>query len=226
MNSTADKRRNFGVREDADSWARWWRRPAAPIAWRRLVGFLLLILLNVSVAGCDSVSALGPINRSAAHPTAVARTAGRLQVGDKIKIVVVGEEKISGDYEIDPEGSISVPVAGTMRVAGLTKSELERQLAQKLRSAQYLRDAMVTVDIAAFRPFYVLGEVEKPGEYPYHAGLGVVSAVAVAGGYTYRANKSYVLVQRAGEHEFTEYSLPLNVQIYPGDVINVPERYF
>jgi hypothetical protein len=144
MNSTADKRRNFGVREDADSWARWWRRPAAPIAWRRLVGFLLLILLNVSVAGCDSVSALGPINRSAAHPTAVARTAGRLQVGDKIKIVVVGEEKISGDYEIDPEGSISVPVAGTMRVAGLTKSELERQLAQKLRSAQYLRDAMVT----------------------------------------------------------------------------------
>jgi len=195
-------------------------------SWRRFVALLFVILLGASVAGCDSMSIFGSVSRSGAHPNMAAGSAGRLQAGEKIKIFVVGEDKISGDYEIDPEGSISVPVAGTLRAAGLTKSELEQRLAQKLRSAQYLRDPMVTVDISAFRPFYVLGEVEKPGEYAYHAGLSVVSAVAVAGGYTYRANKSYVLVQRAGEHEFTEYSLPLNVQIYPGDVISVPERYF
>ncbi len=216
MKSMADDRQNFS----AVSICR-----TAP-SWRRFLALLFVTLFGASVAGCDSLSILGPTNRSVAPTNTIKSSGGRLQAGEKIKIFVVGEDKISGDYEIDPEGSVSVPVAGTLRAAGLTKSELEERLAQKLRSAQYLRDPMVTVDISAFRPFYVLGEVEKPGEYVYHAGLSVVSAVAVAGGYTYRANKSYVLVQRAGEHEFTEYSLPLNVQIFPGDVISVPERYF
>ena len=148
-----------------------------------------------------------------------------LQAGDKVKITVFGEDKISGEYEVDPNGFVSLPLAGTVKAAGSSKVELEQLLAEKLRS-NYLKDPKVTVDVVSFRPIYVLGEVQKPGEYPFKSGLNVMSAIAVAGGSTYRASNSRVLIQRFGEKSLKEFELDPSVQIMPGDVVRLPERYF
>jgi protein involved in polysaccharide export with SLBB domain len=149
----------------------------------------------------------------------------RLAAGDKLRITVFGEDKLTGDYQVDAGGSVSMPLAGTVPAAGLTKLELERRLSGKL-SGGYLKNPKVTVEITSSRPFYILGEVERPGEYPYRAGLNIVSAVAIAGGNTYRASRSKVYIQRSGAGSFEEVPMGPNVPIYPGDVIKVPERYF
>lgn len=148
-----------------------------------------------------------------------------LQGGDTLRVTVFGEEKLSGEFLVDPSGYVSLPLAGTVQASGLTKIELEQALTKKFKS-KYLRDPKVTVDVASYRPIYVLGEVQKPGEYPYRSGLNVVSALAVAGGVTYRASKSRVLIQHSGEKELTERDQDPGIQVLPGDVIRVPERYF
>ena len=192
---------------------------------RRIAPFALLLCLTVGA--CDDASVLLATTEPASEPSHLSpATELRLHIGDKIKLVIIGDEKISGEYEIDQSGEILVPAAGAIRAAGRTKNELASEIARKLTDQQYLRNPMVTVDVSAFRPFYVLGEVEKPGEYPYHAGLNILSAMAVAGGETYRGNESHALIQRAGEQAFRVYSLSPDVPIYPGDLIKVPERYF
>ena len=132
--------------------------------------------------------------------------------------------QFSGEYQVDTDGSVSLPLAGTIVVAGLSKSELEHVLTNKLKTS--LRDPKVTVGVASFRPFYVLGEVQKPGEYPYRSGLNVLSAIAMAGGATYRANNSVVLIQRSGKDDFTEYAQSPSVAVLPGDVVRLRERFF
>ena len=194
---------------------------------RKWCGFILLLALAAFAAGCESAPSAN------ADMTATSSIAGpdvaggiRLQAGDKLKITVYGEDKLSGEYEIDPGGAVSLPLAGTVSAAGLTKPELEQLLARKFSSEKYLRNAKVTVDVANFRPFYILGEVQKPGEYPYKSGLNVMSAIAIAGGNTYRAARSKVMIQRSGEPEMREYPLAPTIPVYPGDLLTVPERYF
>jgi polysaccharide export outer membrane protein len=172
-----------------------------------LVGGLVLACLlgGCGAIGSDQVaSALAGStpSGSTAPPTSTAQL--RLAPGDKIRVTVYGEDKISGEYQIDNSGTVSLPLAGTVEAAGLTKPELEHALTEKLKSG-YLRNPKVTVDVVSFRPFYVLGEVAKPGEYPYRSGLNVLSAIAIAGGATYRANNTVVLIQRSGSTEMTEY---------------------
>lgn len=180
--------------------------------------------LAFSTAACETVV-------SDPEPTNLAATAAvepadfRLAAGDKLRVTVFGEDKLTGEYGIDVGGYVSMPLAGTVKAAGLTKVELEKALARKL-SGEYLRDPKVTVEVATFRPFYILGEVEKPGEYPYKSGLNVMSAMAVAGGPTYRASSSKILIQRGGVGAFQEVALSPTVQVYPGDLVRVPERFF
>lgn len=183
--------------------------------------------LCLLVAGCDGATNLGRVSEAEqqAMIQAAATTAPALQAGDKIKVTVFGEDRLTGEYEIDPAGFVSLPLAGTVKAAGLTKPQLEQELARKFRG-EYLRNPKVTVDIATFRPFYILGEVSKPGEYPFKSGLNVMSAVALAGGSTYRASRSSVLIQHAGENGFKEYSMSPSIPVLPGDLIRVPERYF
>jgi len=189
-----------------------------------LVSLSLAAALASALAGCDDFANFAsPPNGAAAAP---AKYETRFQAGDKIKVVVIDEDKITGEYEVDANGAISLPLAGSIRAAGETKVELETLIRRKLEEAQILRDPMVTVDVSSLRPFYVMGEVEKPGEYPYRAGLNVMSAVAIAGGDTYRASHSRVQVQRAGEQSFTDVPFSPDVPIYPGDLVNIPERYF
>jgi polysaccharide export outer membrane protein len=119
-----------------------------------------------------------------------------------------------------------MPLIGAIRAAGRTQAELGRDIANKYRSGGLLQDPKVTVAVVQFRPFYVLGEAASPGEYPFRSGLTVHAAVAMAGGFTYRASKSFVLIRHAEDEVWKEYPLTEPVVIAPGDLIRVPERYF
>ena len=184
--------------------------------------YIALLVVAVLVSGC----ATGHLSEAEQQSLAAAASApARLQAGDKIQITVFGEDKLSGDYEIDQSGQISLPLAGTVEALGLTQTELEQALARKFRS-EYLKNPKVTVAITTLRPFYITGEVQKPGEYAYKSGLNVLTAVAIARGPTYRASRSSVQIQRGGEASMRDYPLSASVPILPGDVIRVPERYF
>jgi len=185
-----------------------------------LCGAMLAVLLLV--AGCAANSLSEAEQKSLA---AAATAPAKLRPGDKIRITVYGEDKLSGDYQVDQSGQISLPLAGTITAEGLTQAGLEQELAKKFRS-QYLKDPKVTVTIATLEPFYMMGEVSKPGQYPYQSGLNVLTAMAIAGGPTYRANRTTVQIQRRGETSMHEYPISTTVPILPGDVIRVPERYF
>jgi polysaccharide biosynthesis/export protein len=180
------------------------------------------LVVALLISGCTASSLSEAEQQSLA---AAATAAPRLQAGDKIRVNVFGEEKLSGDYEIDQSGQISLPLAGTVEALGLTQAELEQALAKKFRS-EYLRNPKVTVTVATLRPFYMMGEVEKPGEYQYRSGLNVLTALAIAGGPTYRASRNTVQIQRRGETSMRNYPISSSVPILPGDVIRVPERYF
>jgi len=174
------------------------------------------------VSGCAG----GALSEAEQQSLAKAATAApKLQPGDKIQVTVFGEDKLSGDYQLDPSGLVSLPLAGTIKAQGLTQAELEQALAKKFRS-EYLKNPKVTVTITTLQPFYMMGEVQKPGEYPYKSGLNVLTAMAVAGGPTYRANRNTVEIQRRGETSMREYPVSVSVPVLPGDVIRVPERYF
>lgn len=144
---------------------------------------------------------------------------------DRIRVKVYGEQDITGEYEIDSAGSVSIPLAGHVKAAGLTTRQVERAIAAAL-SKGIVRDPRVNVEVAAYRPYYILGEVKKSGEYPYRNGLTVLDAVASAGGFTYRANEGKVYLRRSGSTTEEAYPLTAPVLVYPGDNIRIPERYF
>jgi protein involved in polysaccharide export with SLBB domain len=185
----------------------------------RLSGVLLLGLL---LAGC--YTDYGPVQVG----TTVSGTAlaSALQPGEKLKITVYGEEALTGEYDVSPAGSVSMPLIGQIRATGQTPAEFGRNIAARYRAGGYLQDPHVNVAVMVFKPFYVLGEAVTPGEYPYRSGLNVHSAVAMAGGFTYRASRTYVLIRHVGDEVWKEYSLAEAVPIAPGDLIRVPERYF
>jgi polysaccharide export outer membrane protein len=147
-----------------------------------------------------------------------------LQAGDKLNIIVYGEPTLTAAYAVDPSGYLALPVVGTMKVAGSTTDELQRELVTRLQE-QHIKDPNVTVEVAEFRPFYIMGEVLKPGVYPYLSGLNVLSALAIGGGWTYRADESKVYIQHAGEKTMHEYDLGQPIPILPGDIIQIPRRY-
>jgi polysaccharide biosynthesis/export protein len=181
-----------------------------------------VVALAILVSGCSA----GTLSETETKSLAAAATGpAKLQPGDKITVYVYGEDKLSGEYQLNQSGQISLPLAGTIEAKGLTQSELEQALAKKFRS-EYLKQPKVTVTIASLQPYYVMGEVEKPGEFAYKSGLNVLTALAIAGGPTYRASRSTVQIQRRGESSMREYPISASVPILPGDVVKVPERYF
>ncbi len=156
--------------------------------------------------------------------TASAQGSYRLGTGDKLKVTVFGEEDASGEYEIDAAGTISARLLGRVAVRGMTTSEVEQTLYDQYRSRNVFKNPKISIELLNLRPFFILGEVEKRGQYPYVNGLTVAQAVAIAGGYTYRASRSRITIQRAGApaEERADEHTPVN----PGDIVRVPERYF
>jgi polysaccharide biosynthesis/export protein len=162
-----------------------------------------------------------------AQPLSPATAAGSYVLGpnDRIRLKVYGEADITGEYEIDSNGQVSIPLAGHIKAADLTTKQLERSITSALAKG-IVRDPRVNVEVALYRPYYILGEVKKGGEYPYRLGLTVMDAVASAGGFTYRANEGKVYLRRAGAGVEEVYALDAPILVFPGDNIRVPERYF
>ena len=148
-----------------------------------------------------------------------------LDSGDKLRIVVFGQDTLSNTYTVDAQGAVSLPLVGAVGARGLTTSQLASAIAGRLRSG-YVRDPSVAVEIDTYRPFFVLGEVTFPGQYPYVPNMTVENAIAIAGGFTPRAAKDKVTITRKVQGEPSRYVLPLRYPLRPGDTIEVSERWF
>lgn len=149
----------------------------------------------------------------------------RLGTGDKLRITIYGEEDLSGEFLVDSSGQVQLPLVGQVKAAGLTLHDFMAEVTTAFQDG-YLRNPKVSVEVVNYRPFYIMGEVNKPGEYPYEHGLTALQAVALAGGFTYRADDDDVYVRRANSK--SEVRLPADdtTKIYPGDVIRISERIF
>jgi protein involved in polysaccharide export with SLBB domain len=177
------------------------------------------------VAGCGSDAILQPTAADQQAVASLAEKPYRLQPGEKVRITIYGEAGLSGEYQIDPGGFLSLPLVGVVKAAGISESDLQ-QLLVKRYSQEYLKNPKITVSVSEFRPFYIIGEVEKPGAYPYTSGLNVLSAIAIAGGTTYRASHSRIYMQHPGESGLSEYTASAAIPVMPGDIIQIPRRYF
>lgn len=149
----------------------------------------------------------------------------RLGAGDKVKITVFDEPDLSGTFSVSGEGKVSVPLVGDIQAAGLTAPQLQSALEATYRQG-YLKDPKVNVEVLSFRPFYILGEVKMPGEYPYDNGMTVVKAVALAQGFTYRADQKRVFIKHLNEVKEEQIPLTSSQAVEPGDTIRIAERYF
>jgi polysaccharide export outer membrane protein len=187
--------------------------------WR--IGAMLVAVCGLNVAACAEQAA-PPLPASAA---AAPGSAYKLGFGDKLRISVFGEPDLSGEFQVSGAGAVSMPLIGDVPAVGLSARELEAQLVQRL-AAGYLKSPKVAVEVFSFRPFFILGEVERPGRYPSAEGTTLLGAIATAGGYTYRANTKKIFIRRAGEQQEHEVDARSNIEVQPGDVLRVGERYF
>jgi len=150
-----------------------------------------------------------------------------LAPGDKIHVIVFGEETLTGDYVITSGGNLSFPLVGNLKATDKTVEQLQNALAVALDNG-YVNNAKVSIQVVAFRPYYILGEVNRPGEYPVSTGLTIEQAVAAAGGYTYRANSKRVFLKRANQAQewLVDLTRGRSVMVRAGDTIRIPERHF
>ncbi len=146
--------------------------------------------------------------------------------GDKIRITVFGEESLSGEFLIANNGAVAMPLIGEVQAGGLTPTAFQTTVQQRLEASGMVRSPRVSADVTEYRPFYILGEITKPGQYPYAIGMTVTKAVATAGGFTYRANNRTVYVTREGSGREVPVSVTAATWIGPGDTIRVSERSF
>jgi polysaccharide export outer membrane protein len=188
-------------------------------------------------ADLDSLAYGAPSCRGLACSTSVAMEASvanayaaengpyRLDAGDKLRIVVYGQEGLTNTYAVDASGSITMPLIGTVRAKGLSPAELAASITARLKKG-YIREPYVAVEIEAYRPFFILGEVTAPGQYPYVPGITAESAVAIAGGFTPRAQRSTVKLTRNYPAGPLTSDVPLVTPLKPGDTILIGERWF
>ena len=183
---------------------------------------MLLGVLSLAFASCAQTPAASPVPPA---PTASVAEEYVLGPSDKVRIIVFGEPNLTGEFVVSGAGTLSYPLVGDIAAAGLAVSAFQESLRTRLADG-YLRDPRVTVEVLTYRPFYILGEVSKPGEYPYSNGLTIINAVATAGGFTYRANQKVVLVRGQGEADEREVTITPTAPVRPGDTIRVKERFF
>lgn len=149
----------------------------------------------------------------------------RLGTGDVLRVTVFGHADLSGEFEVSSVGEVTLPLVGDISARNLSLGELEDRIIGRLKP-DYLKNPQVSVEVLNYRPFYIIGEVKNPGSYPYVGGMRAINAVAIAGGFTYRARENRLLIRRAGSsNEEPEAAGPTTI-VLPGDVIEVPERFF
>lgn len=197
-------------------------------AWA--LALIMSLMVGAAVAQSPTSGEVGqhPADASSQTDTSQAETKFdyRLGSGDKVRVIVFGEASLSGEFLVPGgEGAISFPLVGDIKAAGLTVSELQTELEAKLRDG-FLKEPRVSIEVLNYRPYYIMGEVGKSGEYPYTNGLTVLNAVATAGGFTYRADRSKVYIRRADATKEEAQKLTTTTPVEPGDTIRIGERYF
>ncbi|MCX7298243.1 MAG: polysaccharide export protein [Hyphomicrobiales bacterium] len=148
-----------------------------------------------------------------------------LDSGDKLRVVVFGQDGITNSYTVDAGGNVNLPLVGTVPARGATTQQLSRVIADRLKQG-YVREPHVSVEVEAYRPFFILGEVTTPGQYPYVANMTAETAIAIAGGFAPRASKSKVQLTRNAPGQQINGEVPLNFPLRPGDTVVVKERWF
>jgi protein involved in polysaccharide export with SLBB domain len=185
--------------------------------------------ISACLAILASVSALATVSHAQDAPAAVPASAGHLEyklgAGDKVRIIVFGEEALTGEFSVSGGGKIAFPLIGEITAAGVTLPDLQAAIAAKLADG-YLKNPRVSAEVLNYRPFYILGEVMKPGEYPFTNGLTVQNAVATASGFTYRADTKKVYIKPAQELKEHVERLAPDLKVQPGDTIRIGERFF
>ena len=178
----------------------------------------LFALCACTAANVPDVSASAVALRSSPGPNVVHPT-------DQVQVKVYNEPEVTGDYQVDGAGYLSIPLAGRIRAAGLTLPALEREIASRLNRG-LIKDPKVNVQISVYAPFFIHGEVKQSGQFPYRPGMTVLDAVASAGGFTYRADEHIAYVRSAAAKHERAYPLTLPVPVRPGDNIRIGERLF
>lgn len=187
--------------------------------WHNRRAFLRSLALTAGAATLGACSTMAP-----ATDDMVETAEYRLGPGDQIRITVFNEPDLTGPFTVGSQGTIAYPLVGSIRAGGLTIPEFTQALQTAL--GEYVRSPSVAVEITNYRPFFILGEVQRPGTYAYSANLTVPNAVATAGGFTYRANRSRVFIRRANENVERSYPLTVATPVLPGDTVRIGERLF
>jgi protein involved in polysaccharide export with SLBB domain len=188
----------------------------------RIISFGLAGALMVNLSGAALAQA------PAAAPSApVADVAGDYQLGsaDRVRVIVFNEPSLSGEFVVNANGALSMPLIGDVMARGRTTGQIAGAIADLLRGG-YVLEPKVSIDVLTFRPFYILGEVNKAGEYPYSSGLTVDAAVALAGGFTYRASRKKVTIRHMADEKAQKVDLTPDLRVLPGDTIRIGERYW
>ena len=185
---------------------------------------VLVLLMAFFLTGCSN----GPVpyrQESTSPQQAVTGIDQSIKTGDSVRVSVYGHEDMSGDFEVDSNGNIAMPLIRQVKAAGLSTSELEAEVVRLLKP-DYLRNPIVSVELLNQSPIYVTGEVRQPGQFPYRSNMTVFAAAALAGGYTYRAKSNVAYIIRAGDKSRSKQTVTPETLIYPGDIIEIPERLF
>jgi polysaccharide export outer membrane protein len=183
----------------------------------------MLAFLALAACGGSSPPAL-PATSAAAAPLAPDESSYQVGAGDKVRVTVFRHPDLSGEFQLDGAGNFAMPLIGEVKGNGVTTRQLEARIVERLQDG-YLIDPQVSVEVLNYRPFYILGEVKNPGSYPFVNGMTVLNAVALAGGYTYRADQDDILLKRGGSNAA---GIPAagDTHLLPGDVVEVQERFF
>jgi polysaccharide biosynthesis/export protein len=182
---------------------------------------IVMLLFSVALAGCSG--ARGARNALPAYNSAIPYV---LDTGDRIKVVVFGQESLSTTYPVDGAGNISMPLIGAVPARGITAPLLAQSIEQRLKVG-YIRDPRVTAEVEVYRPFYILGEVTSAGQFSYVNNMTVQSAVAIAGGFSPRADQKTVeITRKMPDGSSVTGTAGLGTPVRPGDTIRVRERWF
>jgi protein involved in polysaccharide export with SLBB domain len=208
------------------------------VAWFRRSGGLLaaVILATGLVAACSGSSSRaipeattgsgGPLVTPPQGAAAESVAGYRLGPGEKVRLTVFRHEDLSGEFDLDGEGFLAMPLVGEIPGAGLTARQLENEIEIRLKAGGYLVNPQVSVEVLNYRPFYIIGEVNNPGSYQYVNGMTVINAVALAGGFTYRADQDDIIITRGGSEGRKIDDVRADTPVLPGDIVEVTERFF
>jgi protein involved in polysaccharide export with SLBB domain len=202
------------------------------MAWHwRMVTLLGLVLCIGLASGCSSspppasLPVQQAVGTGAPGETLEDISSYKLGPGDKLRVTVFRHEDLSGEFLVDGEGYFAMPLVGEILGGGRTARQLESEIEIALKSGGYLVEPQVGVEVLNYRPFYIIGEINNPGSFAYVSGMTVINAVALAGGFTYRADQDDIIISRGGSNG-PKVAAQFDTEVLPGDIVEVTERFF